>query len=142
MLSTVLFSLYFHTVISMFSFLCYWSHSKAYAVNEIIQLCFYERSTIDSQSNVQAGAAENEEQYAMSKIIYIKLQKCCFLSLRSILKGGAPKMYTNQLKVSKIFSQICSYLWEFFEILRTSVSNISIKVIVYIYGRRLRSEKT
>ena len=34
---------YFHTVISTFLFLCYWSHSKGNAVNQTIQLCFYQR---------------------------------------------------------------------------------------------------
>ena len=33
---------YFHTVISTFLFLCYWSHSKGNVVNQTIQLCFYQ----------------------------------------------------------------------------------------------------
>ena len=37
----VLFTVYFRTVISMFRFFCYWSHSNANAVNQMIQLCFY-----------------------------------------------------------------------------------------------------
>ena len=40
------FTVYFHIVISMFLFLCYWSHSKANTVNQTIQLCFYQRFTI------------------------------------------------------------------------------------------------
>ena len=40
---TVHFTVYFHTVTSMFLFLCYWSHSKGNAVNQTIQLCFYQR---------------------------------------------------------------------------------------------------
>ena len=43
---TVHLTVCFHTVSSMFLFLYYWSHSKAIAVNQTIQLCFYERFTI------------------------------------------------------------------------------------------------
>ena len=43
---TVHFTLYFRTVISTFLLLCYWSHSKANAVNQTIQLCFYQRFSI------------------------------------------------------------------------------------------------
>ena len=43
---TVHFTVYFHTVTSMFLFLCYWFHSKLKAVNQTIQLCFYQRYTI------------------------------------------------------------------------------------------------
>ena len=42
----VLFTMYLCTVISMFLFLFYWLYSKVSAVNQIIQLCFYQRFTI------------------------------------------------------------------------------------------------
>ena len=40
------FTVYFHSVISMFLFLCYWLQLKWNAVNQTIQLCFYQRFTI------------------------------------------------------------------------------------------------
>ena len=39
-----------------------------------------------SQTNAQAVTAENEEQYTLSNIIYIKFQTCCLFSLSSILR--------------------------------------------------------
>ena len=39
-----------------------------------------------SQTNAQAVTAENEEQYTLSNIIYIKFLTCCLFSLSSILK--------------------------------------------------------
>ena len=47
-----------------------------------------------SQTNAQAVTGENEEQYTLSNIIYIKLLPFFF---EFYFEGGAPKMYTNQL---------------------------------------------
>ena len=85
-------------------------------------------------------------------MIYIKLQNCCISFFEVYFEEGTPKMYTNQLKdvcnevhfltklqaeglqsyqkyaslqvFFKIFDQICTVVIykEFFEILRTSVS--------------------
>ena len=41
----------------------------------------------DRSSVLRAVTAENEEQYILSYKIYFKLQKCCFFSLRSTVKG-------------------------------------------------------
>ena len=73
-------------------------------------------------------------------MICIKLQNYCFFFFEVYFEGGTPKMNTNQLKDEcngvhffdkiaslqffKIFDQICTVVIykEFFEILRTSVS--------------------
>ena len=39
-----------------------------------------------SQSNEKVVKAENGEQYSLSNVICIKLQNCCFFSLRCILE--------------------------------------------------------
>ena len=78
-LFAVLFAVYFKTVLSMFSFFCYWSHSKASVVNQTIQLCCYYYRPSIGQSNVQAVTAENEKQYTLSNIIQIKFEKFFFL---------------------------------------------------------------
>ena len=89
--STVLFTVYLHIVVSMFRFLCYWSHSKANAVDQTIQLDFIKDLPSITQSNLQAATAENEEQYTLSNIIYIKLQNCCFF-FEVYFEGNTPKM--------------------------------------------------
>ena len=53
------FTVYFHSVISMYPFHPCQSHLKANAVNQAILLTI-------AQSHVQAATAENEEQYTMS----------------------------------------------------------------------------
>ena len=58
--STVRLIVYFRTVISMFLFLCHCSHWKVNAVNQTIQLCFYQRFTMVSHSNEEAVMAENK----------------------------------------------------------------------------------
>ena len=68
---TVLFTVYFHAVLSMFCFLRYSLHSKTNAANQTIQLGFYWTPLV-TQSNVPAVTAENEEQYILSYITYIK----------------------------------------------------------------------
>ena len=69
-LCTVLSTVYFHTVHSMFHFLCYWLHLIANAVNQKAQLCFYQRSTM-VHPNIQTVAAEREEQHTLSNTRYI-----------------------------------------------------------------------
>ena len=144
---TVLFTVYFHTVISVFC-------TSVYAVFVIdrtrkqtllikwFNFVFTKDLPSISQSNVQAVKAEKEEQYTFSKMIYIKLPNCCFFFHEVYFQ--APKMYTNQLSsicngvhffcffvyqkyaslLFKIFAQICSIVIckGIFEILRTSVS--------------------
>ena len=78
---TVLFTVYFHTVISCFAFSVIDRTRKQTPVNQTIQLCL-----IKDLPSVQSNVPENEEQHTLSKIIYIKFQNCCFFSLRSILK--------------------------------------------------------
>ena len=84
---TVHFTVYFHNVISMFFFLCYWSHSKANAVNQTIQLCFYQRFTI-SQSFKRTSF--NGWKW-IAIWTYSEFQNCYSFSLRYILKEGLVK---------------------------------------------------
>ena len=94
----------FHWVLSHCNFLlshqylrclCYWSHWKANDVNQIIWLFLTKDLPSISQSNVQAVKAENEEQYTLSNMTYIKFPNCCFFFFKVYFE--APKMYTNQL---------------------------------------------
>ena len=78
----VLFTVFFHTVLSMFRFFCYWSQSK---VNARFNFAFIKDCLSVIQSTVQAVTAENEKQYNFSNIIYIKFQNSFFF-LRPSLK--------------------------------------------------------
>ena len=53
-------------------------------------LLFIEQRPSVTQSNVNAATAENEEQYTLSNIIYIKFQNCFFFKV--CFEGGASKM--------------------------------------------------
>ena len=64
MLSTV----YFHTVLSIFSFLFYWLHLKIVAFPSSNSSLFRKSSTI-GQLNVQVAAAKNEERCILSNIL-------------------------------------------------------------------------
>ena len=64
MLSTV----YFHTVLSIFSFLFYWLHLKIVAFPSSNSSLFRKISTI-GQLNVQVAAAKNEERCILSNIL-------------------------------------------------------------------------
>lgn len=70
----VLFTVDFHTVISMFRFLCYWPHSKAIDVYQTIQLCFYQKSIIAQL--VKRTSVEDE--YALSNIIHLYFETVAF----------------------------------------------------------------
>ena len=150
---TILFTVHFHAVISMFHFLCYWSHSKAIN-SSLFLLKIYHRSV--NQSNVQAVTVENEEEYTLSNIIYIKFQNCCLFCLRPIMKEVLQKCTQTCAPLqefSKIFAHICSFLQRvsrnftnfcFQENLLVAAANrckvlkifISINVTVYIQGRK------
>ena len=71
MLSTV----YFHTVLSIFSFLFYWLHLKIVAFPSSNSSLFRKSSTI-GQLNVQVAAAKNEERCILSNILQIAFQNC------------------------------------------------------------------
>ena len=58
----------------------------------MIQLCFYKRITI-GHSNERAATAENESQYNIQWI-----SKLLLFFFEVYFGGGAPKIYTNQLK--------------------------------------------
>ena len=98
-------------------------------------------------------------------MIYIKLQNCYAYFFEVYFEGGTPKLYTNQLKdvcnEVHFFNETSVFLLFFFcfsvlfffcfpENLSAVAANrckvlktfISIKVIVYMQDRRLRSEKT
>ena len=62
----------FHTVLSMFPFLFYWSHLKT-GVHSCNSSLFRKMSII-GQSNVPARTAKNDEQYFLNKITYIGFQ--------------------------------------------------------------------
>ena len=95
--STLLFTVYFHTAVFMFRFLCYWSHLKANAVNQTIQFVFIKGLPLIAQSNVQVVTAENEEQYPW--VTYCTLYyKIAAFFLEFYFERGVPKMNTNQLK--------------------------------------------
>ena len=72
-LYTILFTVYFYTILSMFLFLFHWSHLKAGAVPSSDSYLFRKRSTI-SQLNVQAATAKNEQQYTLSNRLCIAFQ--------------------------------------------------------------------
>ena len=89
---TVLFTVYFHTVISM---LHLDRTRKQMLLIKRSNFVLTEDLPSISQSNVQAVTAKYEEQYALSNMIYIKLQ----IFFEVYFERGTPKMYTNQLKV-------------------------------------------
>ena len=84
--SPVLFKVYFHTVISMFCFLCYWSHLKPTLLIKRFNFAFIKRSTIDHSVKRTSCNSWKWRAICLSNIIYIKLQNFYFFSLRSILK--------------------------------------------------------
>ena len=111
---TVLFTLYFHTVISVFC-------TSIYAVFVIdrtrkqtllikwFNFVFTKDLPSISQSNIQAVKAEKEEWYTLSNMIYIKLKKCCSFFFEVYFE--APKLYTNQLnKICKGVGTELQYL--------------------------------
>ena len=92
-------------------------------------------------------------------MIYIKLKNCYAYFFEVYFEGGTPKLYTNQLKdvcnEVHFFNETSVFLFFltnfcFPENLSAVAANrckvlktfISIKVIVYMQDRRLRSEKT
>ena len=89
---TVLFTVYFHTVISS---LHLDRTRKQTLLIKRSNFVLTEDLPSISQLNVQAVTAKNEEQYALSNMIYIKLQ----IFFEVYFERGTPKMYTNQLKV-------------------------------------------
>ena len=66
----MIYTVYFHTLLSMLLFLFYWSQLKAGAVHSSDSSLFRKMSII-GQLQVQAVTAENEKQYTLSNIIYI-----------------------------------------------------------------------
>ena len=111
---TLPFTVYFHNVISVF-------RTSIYAVfvtdrirkQTLLIKLFYFAFTKDlpsiSQSNVQAVKAENEEQYTLSNMTYIKFPSCCFFFFKVYFE--APKMYTNQLNniCNGVHFFVCSF---------------------------------
>ena len=85
-LCTILSIVNFHTVLSMFPFLFYWSTFRVSLYFLLISLesryCPFKRSI--RQLNVPAATAENEEQYNLGNIIYIGFQNS-YSSLSSFL---------------------------------------------------------
>ena len=69
----MLYTVYFHTALSTFSFLFYWSHFKAGVVHSSDSSLFRKMSII-GQLQVQAARAENEEQYTLSKQVFFDKQ--------------------------------------------------------------------
>ena len=67
------FPFFFIDRLSMFSFPFCWSHLKAETAHLVNSSLFRKRSII-GQLNVTAETADNEEQYTLSKIIYIEFQ--------------------------------------------------------------------
>ena len=65
---TILSTVYFHTVLSIFSFLFYWSHLKVGAFPTSNSSLFRKSFTI-GQLNVQDAAAKNEERYILSNLL-------------------------------------------------------------------------
>ena len=97
---TVLFTEYFHTVISLFLTSIYAVFvidrtGKQTMLIKLFDFFLTKDEPSISQSNVQAVKAENEEQYTLSNMIYIKFPNCCFFFFEVYF--GAPKMHTNQL---------------------------------------------
>ena len=66
----MLYTVYFHTLSPMLSFLFYWSQLKAGAVHSSDSSLF-RKMLIIGQLQAHAATAENEEQYTLSNIIYI-----------------------------------------------------------------------
>ena len=60
-----------------------------------------------SQSNVQAVMAENEEQHALSNIIYIKFKNYCSFSWRPILKEVLLNVHKPINQWISFFRQFC-----------------------------------
>ena len=97
---TVLFNVYFHTVISVF-------HTSIYAafvidctrkqtlLIKLFDFVFTKDLPSISQSNVETVKVEKEEQYILSNMIYIKIPNCCFFFFDFYFE--AREMYTNQL---------------------------------------------
>ena len=73
-LCTILSIVNFHTVLSIFLFLFYWSHLNAGAIHSSSNSSLCRKRSIMVQLNVQAAAAENEKRYTLSNIIYIEFQ--------------------------------------------------------------------
>ena len=111
---TVLFNVYFHTVISVF-------HTSIYTVFvidctrkqtlliKLFDFVFTKDLPSISQSNVQTVKAEKEEQYILSNMIYIKLPNCCFFFFDFYFE--AREMYTNQL--NNICNGVHFLFWSF-----------------------------
>ena len=100
---TVHFTVYFHSLISTFLFFCYWSHSKASAVNQTIHLCFYQRFTI-SQSFKRTSC--NGWKW-IATLTYNKFQNWHFFSLRSKMYWNVNKPIKRYLQWRTFFRQNC-----------------------------------
>ena len=74
-LCIILSSVYFHTILSIFLFLFYWSHLKVSAAPSSDSPLFRKRSIL-GQLNAQVATTENEEQYTLSNIPNIAFQNC------------------------------------------------------------------
>ena len=82
---TILSSVYFYLVRTMFPFPFNRSQSKTGVANQISRVCFRRRSTI-GQVNVQTTTAEKKKNIPLSNIIYIKIWSCSFSGLEVFLK--------------------------------------------------------
>ena len=81
---TILFKVYFYTILFIFSFLFNRSRSETGVVNQIQMSHFRRRSTID-QLNVQTTTAEKEKLYTLSNIITLNCKVALFcLRSRSV----------------------------------------------------------
>ena len=110
---TVLFTVYFHNVTSLFRT----SISAVFAIDgirkqtlltKLFDFVFTKGLPSVSQLNIQAL---KEEQYTLSNMINIKLANCCFIFLEVCFE--ALKMYTNQLNstCNGVHFFVCSFLF-------------------------------
>ena len=111
---TLLFTVYFHTVISVFRTSIYAVFvidrtRKQTLLIQLFDFAFTKGPPSISQSNVQAVKAEKEKQYTLSNMIYIKVPNCCLFFLKVYFE--ASKMYTNQLdSISNgVYFFVCSF---------------------------------
>ena len=134
-LCTILFTVYFYTIFSMFLFLFHWSHLKAGAIPSSDSYLFRKRSTI-GQLNVQAATAKNEQQYTLSNRLCIAFQKFYsflwnvlhwkmivveFIFWQNYRLGACNITKSCALAFSKDCTRICN-LSIYFDILATSIS--------------------
>ena len=110
---TVLFTVYFHTVTSLFLTSIYAAFAtdgtrKQTLLTKLFDFVFTKGLPSISQLNIQPL---KEEQYTLSNMIYIKLPNCCFIFLEVCFE--ALKIYTNQLNstCNGVHFFVCGFLF-------------------------------